>query len=78
MKKLKNDTVNHPSHYTQGSIETIDYIEQTAQGYSGNVAYCIGNVLKYVSRAPFKNGKEDLLKAEWYLKRAIQRWSDKS
>ena len=26
-KPVPNDPVNHPSHYTSGSIEVIDFIE---------------------------------------------------
>lgn len=67
---IVSDSVNHPSHYTQGKYEVIDYIEdklskEELQGY------CVGNVLKYVSRFKHKNGLEDLKKAEWYLNRLI-------
>lgn len=70
------DSVNHPSHYNYGPIEVIDYINQTTNGYTdkGHVAYCIGNVIKYISRAPFKNGKQDLEKAQWYLSEAIKKY----
>ena len=27
------DNINHPSHYTQGNIEVIDYIEDKKLGY---------------------------------------------
>ena len=79
MKKMKemislnltNDPVNHPSHYNHGRIETIDYIEDCL-GKEGTVNYCLGNVLKYISRANFKDNKEeDIKKAQWYLNRAI-------
>jgi hypothetical protein len=65
-----NDSVNHPSHYTQGSVETIDYMESclTPEEFCGG---CKMNVLKYVSREKFKNGTEDLKKARWYLDRLI-------
>lgn len=60
------DNVNHPSHYKTGGIETIDFIEAKDLGYH------LGNVIKYVTRADHKgNKKEDLLKAQWYLNRAI-------
>ena len=64
------DMVNEPPHYTQGSIEVIDVIEDslTADMMEG---YCIGNVMKYVMRYRHKNGVEDLMKARWYLDRAI-------
>ncbi|GIN74008.1 hypothetical protein J14TS2_44830 [Bacillus sp. J14TS2] len=65
------DNVNHPSHYTAGQIEVIDYIKDklTPGKYIG---YCTGNVLKYVSRYDHKNGVEDLEKAAVYLKWAIE------
>ena len=63
-----NDPIDHPSHYTNGAIESIDYIESCGFGY----AFEIGNVLKYVTRAEHKGSKlEDLKKARWYLDRAI-------
>ena len=70
------DNVNHPNHYTQGKYEVIDYIEdklskEELQGY------CVGNVLKYVSRFKHKNRLEDLKKAEWYLNRLIKNMEGK-
>ena len=62
-----NDNVMHPSHYTDGGIEVIEYIRAklSAEGFEG---YCEGNVLKYMSRAGKKGDKvEDLKKASWYL-----------
>lgn len=66
-----SDTVNHPTHYTSGSIETIDHIRDmlTADGYEG---YLAGNVLKYMARYRYKGGAEDLRKAAWYLARLIE------
>lgn len=65
-----NDTIEHPSHYTDGGIETIDFIE------AKKLDYHLGNVVKYVSRAGKKDPAkklEDLKKALWYLKRGIKR-----
>ncbi len=64
------DFVNHPTHYTQGSIETIEYMESclSEEEFRGG---CKMNVLKYVSREKHKNGLEDLKKARWYLDRLI-------
>jgi len=65
------DNVNHPQHYGTGSIECIDYIKDflTLEEYQG---YLRGNIAKYLHRWPYKNGVEDLKKAEWYLKRLIE------
>lgn len=62
------DDINHPSHYTQGDIEVIDYIEDKKLGYR------LGNVVKYVSRAGHKDDAiKDLKKARWYLNREIEK-----
>ena len=64
-----NDTVNHPSYYTDGKIEVIEYIEDKKLGY------CLGNAIKYISRAGKKDPAkeiEDLRKADWYIQRRIQ------
>lgn len=70
------DNVNKPSHYNYGDIEVIDYIEQVTNQYDGYNAYLVGNVLKYISRAPHKNGQEDLDKAKVYLDKMVMEWND--
>lgn len=69
-----DDKVNHPTHYTYGDIEIIDFIEQVTKDYKPELAFAIGNAIKYISRANRKNGKEDLDKARWYLNRAFEKW----
>lgn len=64
------DNVNQPAHYQHAGIETIEYIAAVL-GPVGFEAYCIGNVLKYVSRYQLKGGVEDLKKASVYLGWAI-------
>lgn len=68
---VRGDSVHKPSHYNQGGIEAIAYIKQ--QLGEGFVEYCEGNVLKYLHRWRYKNGVEDLKKAEWYLARMIEK-----
>jgi hypothetical protein len=66
---MKNDVVNHPSHYTDGNIEVIDFIEDKGLGF------CLGNAIKYISRAGKKYPDkeiEDLEKAVWYINRRIK------
>lgn len=76
-QRKRNDTVNHPSHYNYGDIEVIDFIEQVTKHYNPNVAYHIGNAIKYLARSPHKNGKEDIEKAKWYIERAFEYWDVK-
>lgn len=66
----KGDPVSHPSHYTDGKIEVIDFIEDKRLNFHR------GNAVKYVCRAGKKDpGKEieDLEKARWYIDREIER-----
>lgn len=76
-QRKRNDTVNHPSHYNYGEIEVINFIEQVTKHYNPNVAYHIGNAIKYLARSPHKNGKEDVEKAKWYIERAFENWDVK-
>lgn len=68
---FQGDVVNHPSHYTDGSIEAIEAIEAalTNEEFRG---YCKGNCIKYIWRERHKGGTESLKKALWYLDRLIQ------
>lgn len=67
------DPINHPPHYKTGDIECIDAIEQVIRTYPPHVGYHIGNVMKYVWRAPLKGSTAtDLRKAAWYLQRALE------
>jgi len=68
---IQGDTINHPSHYTDGGIECIEAIEAalTNEEFRG---YCKGNCMKYIWREKHKGGTESLKKAQWYLDRLIQ------
>jgi hypothetical protein len=66
------DPVNSPPHYTGGGIETIDYIQAklSEEEFRG---YCLGNSIKYLSRAGKKgDATTDLKKAQWYIERVAQ------
>lgn len=65
------DPVTRPSHYRQGKIECIDCIESAVTGLAGFEGMLTGNTIKYLFRWKFKNGLEDLKKAQWYLGRLI-------
>lgn len=78
--KNKNDQVNHPKHYTSdpSGIECIDITRHRN--------FNIGNAIKYLWRAGFKEDKdrklidkqvEDLNKAVWYLVDEIHRLGDR-
>lgn len=59
------DQVNHPSHYNESKIECIEAIKASLGDEFP--AYCKGNVMKYLWRYQYKNGVEDLKKAQVYL-----------
>lgn len=72
------DIINKAGHYNYGEIEVIDFIEQVIEHYPSVVANSIANVIKYVARAPHKNNIQDLEKAEYYIKRAIDKTNEKN
>ena len=57
--------ITRPKHY-QSTIEPIDFI------VANKLNFIEGNIVKYVVRYKQKNGLEDLLKAQEYLKRLIE------
>lgn len=59
------DNVNHPDHYNQHGVECITAIRASLG--DGFPAYCKGNIMKYLWRYEYKNGLEDLKKAQVYL-----------
>lgn len=68
------DMVNNPPHYNKAGIECIDAIAAaTGDGFE----YALqANILKYVWRYRYKNGVEDLKKAQWYLNKLIEEKTD--
>lgn len=66
-----SDNVNHPAHYTGGSIECIDAMVET-QGADAVKNFCICNAFKYLWRHEKKNGVEDVKKAIWYLNKFVE------
>lgn len=62
------DAVNHPPHYKNhpSGVECIEITE--------HMNFCLGNAVKYIWRAGLKgDALEDLKKAEFYIKREIER-----
>ena len=68
---MEVNKVKRPEHYTQGGLEVITILRKklTKEQFKG---FCIGNVIKYVLRAEYKNGNEDYAKAIQYLKWLIE------
>jgi hypothetical protein len=65
------ESVHHPTHYggADNTYEAIKVIE------AWGLDFCLGNVVKYISRAGKKDPNkelEDLKKAVWYLNRRIE------
>ena len=73
---MVEDVVNKPKHYNQGTIEYIDAIEAMLT-HEEFVGYLRGNSLKYRWRFRYKNGTEDLLKAQWYERKLFKVLEDK-
>lgn len=74
VEKTLDEKVNHPSHYTYGDIEVIDYCDQVCKQYSPELAPYVFNAIKYLSRANHKGGREDIGKAKYYVQRLFDKW----
>lgn len=73
---MEKEMVNHPSHYwgSENVYETIKVID------AWNLDFCLGNTVKYISRAGKKNPEkeiEDLKKAMFYLQHKINKLENK-
>jgi len=69
----KKELVKHPNHYggKDNPYEAIKVIEAWELGF------CLGNTIKYISRAGKKDDTvQELEKALWYLKREIKNIKD--
>ncbi len=62
---LDYDQVNNPVHYNHSNIECIEAIEAMLT-HEEFIGYLRGNSLKYRWRFRYKNGVQDLDKADWY------------
>jgi hypothetical protein len=67
-----DEAVHWPEHYRQGGIEAIDAIKAAVTTAPPVQAVFVANILKYVWRYREKNGKQDLMKARWYLDELIK------
>ena len=70
-----NDMVNSPTHYNQGKFECIDVMREV-YGTRAVENFCILNAFKYLWRAEYKNGDEDIKKAIWYLNKRLELYNE--
>ncbi len=68
-KQDKDEEILNPKHYHHSGlgIEPLDYIT------ANKMDFLQGNIIKYVTRFPFKGGVTDLIKARKYLDLLIER-----
>ena len=64
---MTQDAMN-PSYYRFEGIQPIDLIEEYCKSLHGVYAFDTGNIIKYASRWPYKNGVQDLKKCAWYAR----------
>ncbi len=66
--RQNHSLISHPPHYTDGGIETWDFIA------AKQLDYFLGNAVKYISRAGKKRSstaREDIQKAIAYLEKKL-------
>lgn len=78
-----SDPVSAPAHYAgDGEVECRRALRSMMAGYDraegmgGSSKYWLGCALKYVWRAPLKNGRQDLEKAAQCIRYAIEEWEE--
>ena len=59
-----------PNHYLKSGIQPLEYI------IANDLSFIEGNIIKYVTRYKHKDGVEDLLKAQEYLRLLIEKHND--
>lgn len=78
--RLEHEAVKHPQHYQgEHGLEVFTVMENFLPKYKNSyVGYLIGNVIKYILRAPSKGKEtEDLMKAKEHLDLAIEKLKEK-
>lgn len=69
---MKEEQVNHPSHYNLYSIETIDMMERVF-GTKRTIEWCEQTAFKYRMRMGLKDSiEQDHAKELWYLDKAAE------
>ena len=69
LKRLKivgEDNIARPAHYARYAIEPCTFI------LANELPFAEGNVVKYICRWRFKNGREDLEKAKRYIEMILE------
>ena len=74
----QKDMVNSPAHYTRGTQEAIDIIEEANQDAPDVKSGMLqAQALKYLLRLWIKgNAPQDSDKAQWYQSRLIDHWEE--
>ena len=71
------DLINHPPHYETGRFECIEVMEEV-MGREAVRDFCLCNAFKYLFRCRHKHEdpREDVEKADWYLKKYLDMEDD--
>ena len=67
IKRIQNDHIFKPDHYNKSEIDPLDYI------LANKLDFVEGNIIKYITRYKHKDGIKDLIKAQDYLTKLIER-----
>ena len=67
IKRIQDNHTPKPDHYNKSEIDPLDYI------LANSMDFIEGNIIKYISRYKHKDGVKDLVKAQDYLTRLIER-----
>ena len=60
-----------PDHYLKSEIQPLEYI------VANDLNFIEGNIIKYITRYKYKDGINDLIKAQAYLKLLIEKENER-
>lgn len=74
-KPIEDAMVENPAHYTNGTVDVIEVIEDAVKAADDPAAAVLqSQVIKYIMRMWLKdNPLQDARKAQWYLERLVER-----
>ena len=70
------DNVDCPFHYASKEYEPKDVTKDWVRDLTGYQGFCVGSILHYLCRFPYKNGLEDVKKARWFIDELIKELED--
>lgn len=70
---VDKETRVKPEYYDKHGVPCLKVIDAITKDYPSDIAFYVGNVIKYLYRAPNKGGASDLRKALTYMEMVVEK-----